>query len=215
MSRPKKRTEDPASVGLELDAPAAARLAAGFGTALVFWFAFSAPYERAVAASAGFLLRHFESPAVTSLAASGGEIHVDRSDFPPAAPRPGLPAADLHFNFVLLAALFALGPHPLAPRRFGRFWLAAAGLWAIHVLALVCQVESLYATSLGPWSEANYGPLARNFWAAAFHFYQIAGRFAAPFALWWGLGNSDFGFRISDFEIGDYPRRPRSRLKYR
>lgn len=190
MGRPKS-VEGPAPVRLRLDGRAMLRLAAGFAAGLAFWFAFATPYERTVAAAAGFLLRLCESPAVTSLSASEGEIRVERSDFPPASARPGLPAADLHFNFVLLAALFALAPHPLEPRRFGRFWLAAAALWAIHVLALICQVESLYATSLGPWSEAHYGPFARNLWAAAFHFYQIAGRFAAPFVLWWGLGRPD------------------------
>lgn len=169
---------------IRLDGRAALRLAAGFGAGLAFWLAFSAPYEKTVAGAAQFLLRLFESPAVTTLAAPGGEIRVDRSDFPPASPRPGLPAADLHFNFVLLAALFALAPHPLEPRRFGRFWIAAAGLWAIHVAALVFQVEALYSTRLGAWSEANYGPVARNVWTAGFHFYQIAGRFAAPFVLW-------------------------------
>jgi hypothetical protein len=173
---------------LKLDRAAALRVAAGFCVALAFWFAFAAPYEKTVALSAELLLRAFEGPAVTRLSASDGDIRVDRSDFPPGSPRPGLPAADLHFNFVLLAALFALAPHPLKPRAFGRFWAAAAALWATHVVALVFQVESVYATRLGPWSEANYGAVARNFWAAGFHFYQIAGRFAVPFVLWWWFG---------------------------
>jgi hypothetical protein len=88
---------------------------------------------------------------------------------------------------VLLATLFAITPRPLAARRFGRFWIAALLLYAIHVIALVFQVEALYATRLGPWSEAHYGAVARNLWAGGFHFYQVAGRFAAPFVLWWGL----------------------------
>jgi hypothetical protein len=141
-----------------------------------------------VAIGAEILLRTFESPAVTRLAASDGEIRVDRSDFPPGSPRPGLPAADLHFNFVLLVALFALAPHPLRPRPFLRLWAAAGVLWVVHVVALVFQVESVYATSLGPWSEAHYGAVGRNFWAGGFHFYQIAGRFAIPFVLWWWFG---------------------------
>jgi hypothetical protein len=162
-------------------------MAAGFAAGLVFWIVFSPLYERAVAASAGVVLAVIEHPSVTSLEASGGEFRVDRSDFPPASPRPGLPAADLHFNFVLLATLFAITPHPLAARRFGRFWIAALLLYAIHVVALVFQVEALYATRLGPWSEAHYGAVARNLWAGGFHFYQVAGRFAAPFVLWWAL----------------------------
>lgn len=174
-------------VRLRLDARAAARLLAGFVAALGFWLAFSAPYERALAACAEPLVRALERPAVTRLAASLGEIRVDRADLPPASPRPGLPAADLHFNFVLLAALFALAPHPLRPAGLARFLAAAAGLFVVHVLALVFQVESVYALYLGPWSDAHYGPVARNIWAGGFHFYQIAGRFAAPFTLWWLL----------------------------
>ncbi len=195
-----KRAEPPARAFRKVDGRAALRLAAGFAAGLAFWFAFSAPYERGLASAAEVLLRLFESPAVTTLSASDGEIWVERSDFPPASPRPGLPAADIDFNFAQLTALFALTPRPLGARRFGRFWLAAAALAVIHVLALVCQVESLYATSLGPWSEAHYGPIARNLWAAAFHFYLVAGRFAAPFALWWGLSN--FELRNSKFEFG-------------
>jgi hypothetical protein len=81
-----------------------------------------------------------------------------------------------------------MAPRPLSSGNFGRFWAAAALLWVVHVLALVVQVESVYATRLGPWSDAHYGAVARNLWAGGFHFYQIAGRFAAPFALWWALG---------------------------
>jgi hypothetical protein len=183
----RKKPGERTAAAFALNRRSAARMAIGFLAGLGFWFVFSAPYERGVASAAQFLVRLFERPPVTTLFARGGEIRVDRSDFPPASPRPGLPAADLHFNFVLLATLFALDPHPFAPGRFGRFWLAAAALSVIHVLALICQVESLYATRLGEWSGAHYGALARNAWAAAFHFYEIAGRFAAPFALWWGF----------------------------
>lgn len=182
-----RKAASPLALPRRFDARLALRIAAGLAAGLALWFIFSAPYEKAVAAGAELLLRLFERPPVTTLQASGGEIRVDRADFPPASPRPGLPAADLHFNFVLLAALFAMAPRPLEPRRFGRFWIAALLLLLVHVLALVFQVEALYATRLGPWSEAHYGAFARNFWAGGFHFYQVAGRFAAPFALWMGL----------------------------
>ena len=180
--------ETPPAPAIRLDGAAALRAAAGFAAALVVWFVLSAPYERTLAGAAEIAIRAFERPAATSLEAASGEIRVNRGDFPPTSARPGLPAADIHFNFVLLAALFALSPHPLRPRAFGRFWIAAVLLWVTHVAALIFQVESVYAMRLGPWSEAHYGALARNFWAAGFHFYQIAGRFAAPFVLWWMLG---------------------------
>jgi hypothetical protein len=186
VARPNRAEADDSPI--RLDAAAALRATAAFGVALGIWFAFSAPYERTLAAAAEILIRAFERPAATSLAASAGEIRVERADFPPDSPRPGLPAADLHFNFALLAALFALSPRPLRSANFGRFWVAAAMLWVVHVAALVFQVESVYATRMGPWSQEHYGPVARNVWAAGFHFYQILGRFAAPFVLWWGVG---------------------------
>ena len=127
---------EPGRPRLRLDGAAAVRLAAGFAAGLAFWFAFSAPYERAVAAAAQAATRLVESPPTTTLAAEGGEIRVDRSDFPPDSPRPGLPAADLHFNFVMLAALFALTPRPQAGSNVARFAIAVALLFVVHVAAL-------------------------------------------------------------------------------
>ncbi len=183
-----KKDSGSALPGLRLDRGAWVRLGLGFAAGLAVWLAFSAPYERVLARAGQAAIDLFESPSVTHLSASRGEIRVDRSVFPASSPRPGLPSADLHFNFVLLAALFALGRHPLSPRPFGRFWIAAALLALLQVAALVFQVEALFATRLGPWSAEHYGAFARNFWAGGFHFYLIAGRFAAPFVLWWGLG---------------------------
>jgi hypothetical protein len=163
------------------------RALTGFLLALAFWFGFGAPYERLLASAAEAVLRATERPAVTRLAAENGEILVERADLPPGSPRPGLPAADLHFNLALLVALFALDPNPLHGRRVGALLLGCLVLFAVHVSALVFQVRSVYATALGPWSAEHYGAAARNFWTGGFHFYEVAGRFAAPFAIWWWL----------------------------
>jgi len=190
-----------------LNGRAALRGLAGFLLALAFWFGFSRPYERAIAATAQALTNLFESPDVTRLEPSDkGEILLDRRDFPPGSARPDLPDPDIHFNFVLLVTLFALERRPLTGGHVARFLAAAAALFLVHVLALVFQLHSVYATSLGAWSRANYGAVARNFWAAGFHFYQIAGRFAAPFALWWFFGRR---------EEEAQPERPRRRKKKR
>lgn len=173
------------------DRGAAIRLVAGFLLALAFWFLFSTIYEGAVAPAAELLIRTGESPAVTRLEAPGKEFLLRRSDIPPGAKQPGLPSADLHFNFVLLAALFALHRSPWRTDRVLRLLLAMLCLYVVHVVFLVFEVESLYATRFADWSMAHYGTAARNFWAAGFHFYQIAGRFAAPFAIWWVFGKED------------------------
>lgn len=163
----------------------------GFLVGIAFWFGFSRPYETTVAVAAQALTNVFESPNVTRLTAGKGEFLLDRRDFPPGSARPGLPAPDIHFNFVLLAALFAMDRRPLEAAHVTRFLVAAAVLWFIHVVALAFQVQSIYATSLGAWSDAHYGRFSSNFWAAGWHFYQIAGRFAAPFALWWFFGRRE------------------------
>jgi hypothetical protein len=190
------------------DGRAAIRLLIGFLAALAVWFLFASAYERVVAPAAEFLLRLGESPAVTRLEAPGREFLVKRSDFPPGRSYPGLPAPDLHFNFVLLAALFALPPRPWKQDNVMRFLLAALCLFVVHVVFLVFEVESVYATRMGDWSAANYGAFARNFWAAGFHFYQIAGRFAAPFAIWWFFGRSE---PVAEQEPARGPRRKKKR----
>ena len=162
-------------------------MAAGFAVGLALWFGIRQVYERPLAAVAQAVLRAFERPPVTSLSARAGEILLDRSDFPPDSPRPGLPADDIHFNFVLLTALFALQPQFFEGRVLLRLIAALSLLFLVHVTALVWQVQSVYAMNLGEWSAAHYGRLARNLWAGGFHFYLVAGRFAAPFAVWWLL----------------------------
>ncbi|HTO87961.1 MAG TPA: hypothetical protein VMR54_10600 [Thermoanaerobaculia bacterium] len=171
------------------------RLLLGFLLGLLVWKGFAAPYERLLAAAAEFVLRATENPAVTWLRplADSREILVERQDFPPSSPRPGIPAGDLHFNFVILAALFALHAKPWRGDRVGAFFLVAGVLCLVHVVALFFQVRTLYATRLGPWSAANYGPFARNFWATGFHFHQLVGRFAAPFVLWWPFALTEQG----------------------
>lgn len=192
-----------------LDRRAVLRVFIAFLLAIVFWSAFSRPYERVLARSAELVLRAFERPAVTRLEAVSPGFRVERRDFPPGSPRPGLPAADLHFNFVLLVSLFALDPRPWESQRVVRLLLAVLLLFLVHVAALVIQVQSVYATALGPWSAARYGAVARNVWGGGFHFYQIAGRFAAPFAIWWPLR------RAERAEEPDAPRRPRRGRKKR
>ncbi len=164
-----------------------AKAAAGFLAGAALWFLFAGPYHAAVAAPAQLLIRSFESPGETRLKASDREVIVDREDFPPSSPRPGIPASDLDFNIALLGALFASTRKPLSDRGLGRLLLACALLYLSHVLALVFAVESLYALDLGEWSRAHYGSFGRNFWATGAHFYRIAGMFALPFALWWAL----------------------------
>jgi hypothetical protein len=126
-----------------------------------------------------------ERPAVTRLIAGGTDLTIDRDDFPRSSPRPDLTLMDLTANIVLLTTLFAVNKRPNSDRNILGFVLASLALVAVHIAAIIVNVESIYALRLGPWSERNYGAFARNFWGAGAHFYSLIGVFGAGFALWW------------------------------
>jgi len=92
---------------------------------------------------------------------------------------------DLTANILLLTTLFAVNRNPLSDGNVKGLLLASLVLVVVHVAAVVVNVQSIYALRLGPWSQRNYGPIARNFWGAAAHFYSLIGVFGAGFALWW------------------------------
>jgi hypothetical protein len=165
--------------------PRLAKGATGFLLGLVFWWALSAPYARLLAWASEPLIRLSESPPVTRLIPNGTELTVNRTDFPRESPRPGLLLMDLTANFIVLAALFAVNRRPLSDRNIAALLLASLVLVVVHVAAVVTNVESIYALRLGPWSDRNYGPVARNVWGAGAHFYSLVGAFGAAFALWW------------------------------
>lgn len=165
--------------------PNLAKGAAGFLFGLALWWGLSAPYARLLATMTEPLIRIVERPAVTRLAAGGTELTIDRDDFPRSSPRPGLTLMDLTANIVLLTTLFAVNKRPISDRNILGFLLAGLALVAVHIAAIIVNVESIYALRLGPWSERNYGAFARNFWGAGAHFYSLIGVFGAGFALWW------------------------------
>jgi hypothetical protein len=132
-------------------------------------------------------VRLLERPPATRLYAEERRVVIDRADFPSTSDRPSLPADDLTFDVILLLALAAATEGVFRDRAMKGLALSLLVLFGCHVLALVAAVESFYATELGPWSAAHYGPLARNFWGTASHFWRLAGCFAAPFVVWWVL----------------------------
>jgi len=145
----------------------------------------TAAYNAVVARPAEAILRTVENPAVTRIRPSGHEVIIDRDDFPPKSPRPGVPLRDLTFNIVLVVALFASSEKTFSNRNVVGFLLACILLYVTHVLALIVTIQSIYALKLGPWSLAKYGSFARNFWGTAEHFYRLVGMYAIGFASWW------------------------------
>lgn len=164
-----------------------AKAVVGFVAGLALWWGLAPAYASVMARSAEPVIRVFERPRVTQLRAEQREVIVDRIDFPPASPRPGIPADDLTFNFILFTTLFAAVRNTFSNRNVVSFLSGCVILYVTHVLGLIAEIESIYALKLGPWSVANYGPFARNFWGAAAHFYRLVGVYAFAFIIWWLL----------------------------
>lgn len=165
--------------------PNLAKGATGFLLGLAGWWALSSPYARVLGSLSEPLIRMTERPSVTRLIPKGTELTIDRADFAPGSPRPGLLLMDLTSNIILITTLFAVSRQPLSDRNIAGFVKASLVLVVVHVAAVVMNVQSIYALRLGPWSARNYGSFARNFWGAGAHFYSLIGAFGAGFALWW------------------------------
>ena len=48
-------------------------------------------------------------------------------------------------------------------------------------------VKFVYATQLGSWSAANYGPWQQNFWGLGKHLLDLPFKFSLPLLLWAGF----------------------------
>jgi hypothetical protein len=165
--------------------PTLAKGAAGFLFGLCLWWAMAVPYARLLAAVTEPVIRVAEHLPVTHLIANGAEITIDRSDFPRSSPRPALALTELTSNIILLTTLFSVNRKALSDRNVLGLLLASLALIVVHIAAVAFNVQSIYALRLGPWSRANYGTAARNFWGAGAHFYSVIGAFGAAFVLWW------------------------------
>jgi hypothetical protein len=161
---------------------------AGLLAGMALWLVLAGPYNEMLAGMAEPLVRALERSPATRLHAWNGNIIIERPEFRPGSPTPALDAGRLTANIILLTALFATNRRPMSVRNLAAFVFAALILIVVHVLAVVVNVQSIYAWDLGAWSAAHYGRLARTFWEGATHFYTVAGSFGSAFLLWWLSG---------------------------
>ena len=154
------------------------------------------PYSnRLLLAGTQSLLRLTERPRVTALyphPASFHDAYIARLDFPPARQlvRP-FRVTDAHFPLVLTAALFLGVPGVAWRERMRRLGGALLAGVLFELALLFLMVKAVYATGLGAWSLAHYGPLARNVYGLAWHLFDLPFKLALPFVLWTG-----FHFRL-------------------
>lgn len=152
---------------------------------LAVWALLTPYYNRFLVTAAGNVLALAESPDVTRLLPERHYVTVSRADFPPA--RVNLyrvRVTDLHFHLLLLGAMFLAVPEvPLKKRLAHLGWASLISVF-FHILLLVLWVQFVYATQLGEWSLAHYGPAARNAWGMAKHLADLPLKLAWPLALW-------------------------------
>jgi len=165
----------------------AVRVLLGFLAGLALWWSATPAYDRLLAGVAEGAIRAFERPHATRLYAEDRRLVIDRADFPSTSDRPSLPLDDLTFDVILFLALAATTPGLFRDRAMRGLAFSCGVLFALHAFAVVASVEAFYATRLGAWSAAHYGPFSRNLWATATHFWRFVGCYAAAFVLWWFL----------------------------
>ncbi len=155
------------------------------------WTLLTPSYNRFLLGATENLLHLFESPNVTDLErhpSSRHEAYIARRDFPPKRSLVRqLRVTDLHFHFVLLGALFLAVPGIPARRRLENFGLACLATIFFDLLLFAVWVKSVYATQLGDWSLAHYGPAARNLYGLGKHLLDLPFKLALPLLLWAGF----------------------------
>jgi len=150
------------------------------------WALATPVYNRFLATAAENLLHIFESPNVSDLLVQGAHrAHVQRLDFPPARSLVGsIRVTDLHFHLVLLGALFLGVPGvPWRQRLSNLSWALLLSVF-FHLLLFVFWVQFVYATQLGAWSLAHYGPFARNLFGLGKHLLDLPFKLSLPLVLW-------------------------------
>jgi hypothetical protein len=156
--------------------------------AALLWLAAGGFYNRVLRIGATHLLHLTESPNVTDLFPYPEDLNyvtVHRRDFPPARSQvSSLRVTDLHYPLILLLALFLAPPGIAWRRRLENLGWALLVAIGFHLLLFVFTVKFVYATQLGNWSLAHYGPFARNFWGLGKHLLDLPIKLALPLALW-------------------------------
>jgi len=163
--------------------------------AMLMWVVLRPAFDVAVVTLAQMLSRAFEYPRVTRLVAVEHRAEVHRADFRAGSKIPTLPLMEVHFNTIVLLALYLGLPRPFSRRQLERLIMGWAILYLSQALNLVFHVKTLYATGLGvidatgvgEWSRLNYSDLARNCYGFLQYFTDLPGRFSFPFLIWLGF----------------------------
>ena len=161
------------------------RLPAGLIAGTVLWLVLFRPVlDIGTAKLAETLIRAFEYPRVTRLVVRDHRAEIRRADFRSSSRIPTVPLTEIHFNTIVLLALYLALPGPFRLKNLERLFMAWATLYLTQSLNLLFHVKTLYALGLGEWSRVHYSDFSRNFWGFLQYFTDLPGRFSFPFLLW-------------------------------
>ncbi len=154
---------------------------------LVWWLALRPVLDMTVTGLAEILTRSFEYPRVTRLEAVDHRARVFRSDFRSDSSIPTIPLTEVHFNTIVLLALFLALPKRFSRKNLERLVMAWFLLYLSQTLNLFLHVKCIYALGLGEWSQQTYSNFSRNFYGFWRYFTDLPGRFSFPFVFWLGF----------------------------
>jgi len=161
------------------------RLPVGLLAGMVLWLVLLRPVlDVATSKLAEILIRAFEYPKVTRLVVDDHRVEIRRADFRSTSKIPTVPLTEIHFNTIVLLALYLALPHPFRRRNLERLFMAWLTLYISQSLNLLFHVKTLYALGLGEWSRVHYSEFSRNLWGFLRYFTDLPGRFSFPFLFW-------------------------------
>lgn len=155
--------------------------------AMLVWLAIRPVLDSAVTGLAEIFVRSFEYPRVTRLEAVDHRAQVFRSDFRSDSSIPTIPLTEIHFNTIVLLALYLAIPNRFSRKNLERLLMAWFLLYLTQTLNLFLHVKCIYALSLGEWSHQTYSPFSQNFYGFWRYFTDLPGRFSFPFVFWLGF----------------------------
>lgn len=150
------------------------------------WALLTPFYNRFLLVASENLLNITESPNATRIIANGRhDAFVTRRDLPPSRNLAhAFRVTDVHFHLVLLGALFLAVPGVPWRRKLENLGWAVLVTVFFDLFLCFFVVKAAYATKLGAWSLAHYGPFARNAYGLIRHLLDLPFKLGLPLLLW-------------------------------
>jgi hypothetical protein len=156
--------------------------------AMLIWALLRSTLDMVVPAFSQLLIRGFEMPRVTRLVVvPDHRVEVRRADLHVRSGVLTIPLTEVHFNTIVLLALYLALPRPLSRQQLERLFMGWCILYLTQTINLIFHVKLLYATGMGEFSQQVYSQLARNLYGFGKLFTDLPGRFSFPFLIWLGF----------------------------